>query len=179
MWRSVCVHLYVTAKEGRGLVIRWSRQKNYRERVKGDPTFNNSWWTASDVISHSSDVVSISPDESLIYNYLRFSPVALSGVWGFYPLWKQRDGEKQTSVQVEGVEEEDHRLEIAVYVLSTRKGCTLRYNPSQIWEIRLEELVDFINVSFVSVLFLMINAFLLSTLGLSYFSGLLTINRIK
>lgn len=52
-----------------------ARQKNYRERVKGDRTFNNSWY-ASDVISYSSDVVSISPDESLIYNYLRFSPAS-------------------------------------------------------------------------------------------------------
>lgn len=67
------MHLYVTAKGW----TRYSmvRQKNYRERVKGDRTFNNSWY-ASDVISYSSDVVSISPDESLIYNYLRFSPAS-------------------------------------------------------------------------------------------------------
>lgn len=89
----VCVHLYVTAK-GR---TRYSmaRQKNYRERVKGDRTFNNSW-SASDVISYSSDVVSISPDESLIYNYLRFSPTLLGG--RRCPPQLENEG-KQTSVR--------------------------------------------------------------------------------
>lgn len=138
MWRCVCVHLYVTVK-GR---TRYSmvRQKNYRERVKGDRTFNNSWY-ASDVISYSSDVVSISPDESLIYNYLRFSP-ASTWVWGQSPKCGMRKNKRPF---IEGVEEESHRLEIAVSVSWMRKGCTSRYNSSQIQEIRLEELVGFLS----------------------------------
>lgn len=125
MCMCVCVHLYETTKGGSRYSM--ARQKNYRERVKGERTFNNSW-SASDVISYSSGVVSISPDESLIYNYLRFSPASMKLPFGNGAEGKQTaDGR---SIEWAGSGESSSGNCTSLWM--GENGCTVRYDLSRI-----------------------------------------------